>query len=92
MPAASVSGTRLGSRLKASLLGPGAFFLRGIFRFLGGSYRYEVLLRGMFEELVEVGELDPDNIHTPGIYVQRIIKADHEKRIEQRTTRQRGEG
>ena len=43
MPAASVSGTRLGSRLKASLLGPGAFLLRGIFRFLGASYRYEVL-------------------------------------------------
>ena len=44
------------------------------------------------EELVRVGELDPDNIHTPGIYVQRIIKAKHEKRIEQRTIRQRGEG
>ena len=44
------------------------------------------------EELVEVGTMDPDNIHTPGIYVQRIIKADHEKRIEQRTIRQREEG
>ena len=44
------------------------------------------------EELVEVGTLDPDNIHTPGIYIQRIIKADHEKRIEQRTIRQREEG
>lgn len=43
------------------------------------------------EELVKVGELDPDCIHTPGIYVQRIIKAKHEKRIEQRTIRQRGE-
>ena len=39
------------------------------------------------EELVEVGELDPDNIHTPGIFVQRVISGDHEKRIEQRTTR-----
>lgn len=39
------------------------------------------------EEIVEVGELDPDNIHTPGIFVQRLIKGDHEKRIEQRTTR-----
>ena len=40
------------------------------------------------EELVHPGQLDPDGIHTPGIYVHRIIKGDHEKRIEQRTTRQ----
>lgn len=40
------------------------------------------------EELVEVGALDPDQIHTPGIYVQRIFKGTHfEKRIEQRTLR-----
>ncbi len=39
------------------------------------------------EELVDVGELDPASIDTPGIYVQRIIKGAHEKRIEQRTTR-----
>lgn len=39
------------------------------------------------EELVPVGSLDPDNIHTPGIFIQRIIEAKHEKRIEQRTTR-----
>ncbi len=39
------------------------------------------------EELVATGSLDPDLIHTPGIFVQRIIKGDHEKRIEQRTTR-----
>ncbi|KPP82854.1 MAG: 3-oxoacid CoA-transferase subunit ScoA [Oceanicaulis sp. HLUCCA04] len=39
------------------------------------------------EEIVPVGSLDPDNIHTPGIFVQRIIKASHEKRIEQRTVR-----
>lgn len=38
------------------------------------------------EELVEVGELDADNIHTPGIFVQRIFKGAHEKRIENRTT------
>lgn len=38
------------------------------------------------EELVEVGELDPDEIHTPGIYVQRIFQGkDYQKRIEQRT-------
>ena len=38
------------------------------------------------EELVPVGELDPNHIHTPGIYVQRIFQGTHyEKRIEQRT-------
>jgi len=41
------------------------------------------------EEIVEPGMLDPDSIHTPGIFVQRIIKGDHEKRIEQRTIRSR---
>src|SRR5438874_3195397 len=42
------------------------------------------------EELVEVGTLDPDSIHTPGIYVQRIFQGrDYEKPIEQRTTRKR---
>jgi len=39
------------------------------------------------EELVAPGELDADTIHTPGIFVQRIIKGDHEKRIEKRTVR-----
>ena len=43
------------------------------------------------EELVPAGELDPNQIHTPGIFVQRIFKGDKfEKRIEQRTVRQRG--
>lgn len=38
------------------------------------------------EEIVEVGALDPDTIHTPGIYVQRIFKGEsYEKRIERRT-------
>jgi 3-oxoacid CoA-transferase subunit A len=42
------------------------------------------------EELVEVGELPPDQIHTPGIYVQRIVRgAGYEKPIEQRTVRPR---
>lgn len=42
------------------------------------------------EELVEPGTLDPDNIHTPGIFVQRIIEGrDYEKRIEQRTVRKK---
>ena len=39
------------------------------------------------EELVEVGELDPDCIHTPGIFVHRIVVAKRAKRIEQRTVR-----
>ena len=45
------------------------------------------------EELVKPGILDPDQIHTPGIFVQRIIEGAHyEKRIEQRTVRKRGAG
>jgi 3-oxoacid CoA-transferase subunit A len=40
------------------------------------------------EEIVEVGELDPDHIHTPGIFVHRIVKGTgYEKRIERRTVR-----
>ncbi len=40
------------------------------------------------EELVPAGSLDPDQIHTPGIFIQRIFKGKHfEKRIEQRTVR-----
>jgi 3-oxoacid CoA-transferase subunit A len=41
------------------------------------------------EVLVETGELDPDAIHTPGIFVDRIVHGTFEKRIEQRTTRKR---
>ena len=42
------------------------------------------------EELVPLGSLDPDHIHTPGIYVHRIFQGvNYEKRIEQRTVRQR---
>lgn len=41
------------------------------------------------EEIVKPGMIDPDHIHTPGIYVKRIIQGTFEKRIEQRTTRQR---
>ena len=44
------------------------------------------------EEIVGAGELDPDCIHTPGIYVDRLIQGAHyEKRIEKRTVRQRPE-
>ncbi len=43
------------------------------------------------EELVEPGELDPNIIHTPGIYVHRIFQGTgYEKRIENRTVRKRG--
>ena len=42
------------------------------------------------EEIVPLGSLDPDTIHLPGIYVHRLIKGQHEKRIEQRTVRKRG--
>jgi len=43
------------------------------------------------EQLVEVGEIDPDHVHLPGIYVDRIVvNATPEKRIEQRTVRQGG--
>jgi len=40
------------------------------------------------EEIVEPGELDPTQIHTPGIYVDRLIQGTFEKRIEQRTVSQ----
>jgi 3-oxoacid CoA-transferase subunit A len=39
------------------------------------------------EEIVPTGSLDPDHIHTPGIYVKRIVQGAFEKRIEQRTVR-----
>jgi 3-oxoacid CoA-transferase subunit A len=42
------------------------------------------------EELVDVGKLDPNTIHTPGIFVQRIVKGErYEKRIERRTVQKR---
>lgn len=42
------------------------------------------------EQIVEAGELDPDHIHTPGIYVNRVIQGEHyERRIEQLTVRKR---
>ena len=41
------------------------------------------------DEIVPVGSLDPNFIHTPGIFVQRIVEAKCEKRIEQLTTRER---
>ncbi|MEQ8984870.1 MAG: CoA transferase subunit A, partial [Deltaproteobacteria bacterium] len=42
------------------------------------------------EHIVPLGELDPDQIHTPGVFVQRVVQgADYEKWIEQRTVRPR---
>ncbi len=41
------------------------------------------------EEIVPVGSLDPDHIHTPGIYVHRLVQSQFEKRIEQRTVTKR---
>ncbi|MBU2270466.1 MAG: CoA transferase subunit A, partial [Alphaproteobacteria bacterium] len=41
------------------------------------------------EEIVPTGSLDPDHIHTPGVYVDRIVQTVPEKRIEQRTVRTR---
>ena len=43
------------------------------------------------EEILPAGSFDPDHIHLPGIYVHRLIQGEHEKRIEQRTTRPRKE-
>jgi 3-oxoacid CoA-transferase subunit A len=40
------------------------------------------------ESIVEIGEIDPENVHTPGIFVQRLVlNSKPEKRIEQRTVR-----
>ncbi len=43
------------------------------------------------EEIVPTGSLDPDNIHTPGVYIDRLFVGQFEKRIEQRTVRQRAD-
>ena len=43
------------------------------------------------EELVEVGALDPESVHTPGVFVQRVVVAPRQKRIERRTVRKRQE-
>lgn len=41
------------------------------------------------EQLVEVGQLDPDHVHTPGIFVNAIFQGTYEKRIERRTVRKK---
>jgi len=65
-----------------------------IFRRTARNFNPNVAMAGKFtivevEQIVATGELDPDHIHLPGIYVHRIIvNAAPEKRIEQRTVRQ----
>jgi len=65
---------------------------RFVFARSGGSYRFTMEpVRDGFEvcaEWCEPGELEPSQIHTPGIYVQRVIKGNFEKRIERRMVRQ----
>ena len=64
-----------------------------VFRKTDRNFNPNVAMAGKFtvvevEEIVDTGSLDPDQIHLPGIYVQRIVlNATPEKRIEQRTTR-----
>jgi len=63
-----------------------------IFRKTARNFNPMMAMAGKFtvaevEELVEIGELDANDIHTPGIYVQRIFKASFEKRIENKTVR-----
>jgi 3-oxoacid CoA-transferase subunit A len=62
-----------------------------IYRYTARNFNPMVAMAGKItvaevEEIVENGELDPDSIHTPGIYVHRLVlNATPEKRIEQRT-------
>ena len=64
-----------------------------IFRKTTRNFNMQMAMAGRItvaevEELVPAGELDPDQIHVPGIYVQRIFQgSNYEKRIEQRTVR-----
>ena len=57
--------------------------------FAGAMIDWEWVTVAEVEHIVETGELDPDNIHTPGIFVDRIVLTTPEKRIEQRTVRPR---
>jgi 3-oxoacid CoA-transferase subunit A len=64
-----------------------------VFRKTARNFNPNVAMAGKItvaevEKLVEIGEIDPDSIHTPGIFVHRIVvNPTPEKRIEQRTTR-----
>ena len=64
-----------------------------VFRHTANNFNNMMAMAGKItiaevEELVPAGEIDPNQVHTPGIFVQRIFQGvDYEKRIEQRTTR-----
>ena len=65
-----------------------------VFRKTARNFNPDMATAGKFcvaevEEIVPVGSLDPDQIHLPGIFVNRIIQGRFEKRIEQRTVRKR---
>jgi 3-oxoacid CoA-transferase subunit A len=66
-----------------------------IFKYTARNFNEVMAMAGKItiaevEELVQPGELDPNFIHTPGIFVQRIFQGiDYEKRIEQRTVRKK---
>ena len=65
-----------------------------IFRKTARNFNPDMATAGKFcvaevEEIVPVGSLDPDHIHLPGIFVNRVIQGKFEKRIEQRTVRKR---
>jgi 3-oxoacid CoA-transferase subunit A len=64
-----------------------------IYRHTARNFNPNVAMAGRItvaevEKIVEIGEMDPDHIHTPGIFIHRIVLNEHpEKRIEQRTVR-----
>ena len=65
-----------------------------VFRKTARNFNPDMATAGKFcvaevEEIVPVGSIDPDHIHLPGIFVNRVIQAKFEKRIEQRTVRKR---
>lgn len=65
-----------------------------LFRKTARNFNPDMATAGKFcvaevEEIVPVGSLDPDHIHLPGIFVNRVIQGKFEKRIEQRTVRKR---
>ncbi len=67
-----------------------------VYRMTAMNFNPEMAMAGKVtvaevEDLVPTGTLDPNHIHTPGIFVQRILKGEHEKRIEKVTTRRREE-
>ena len=86
--------TRQVKKMISSYVGENKEFER---QYLAGELEVEFAMAGKItvaevEEIVEVGELDPDAIHTPGIFVQRIVLNAHpEKRIEQRVIRAKGD-